>query len=671
MRNLLAASPWLVYLLASWLLSGTALVRGVLGLRRGVEVAALALPIGLLAQILGLNLLAHLLPVAVSVHVTVAGALLAALAWWAIAGRRQALEWEGRQASVALLAVALFTCAGSLALGLQEIFPDDGPHASMAQLLAAGFFPLRFPCNPDLRLAYHYGADLLAAVVLVVARTSDWEALDVVRALIAASVALLAFLAGWRVRGSVRAGVLSALLLLLAGQATWLCAPLLHEPLSGWARSLPPLAPLVERLETLTLVTPYGLLAPSKTPMFAHAHRSLAWGFGPFQILLFLALHEARLERRRKTVALALVLGATALLQTGALVILVPGLGLYGAWTGWRAWRSRRARNAPAGDFSVAAVAALGLGLLLVQGGPLTDALLDGASGAAREVVAFRAAPLQLPGARGAPPSFGNLLFAVVNVGLAPFLLPWVAWRAWRDGAGARLLLAACCAFAGTFQFFVRYPYSDAAVVRTLTFAIWTIAALLGPLLESALRAAGARRLVAAAAVVVLLTSGAGFLAMYPVVPLRDPLIRSTPRLFRIGALDETLRPLAARLPREAVIFDPSGCPGALGARPCIVFGRYAAVAGARNIAPPVLPGFAAALADPDPEVLRRHGYTHIYADAAWQAAEPAVRARLDGGAFALLGCASDGTDFRALLRVCAPNEQCALRLAPGLCRVP
>lgn len=349
-------------LVCTWLAGGLALARCALGLRRGLEVAALSLPLGVLAQVLASNALGYLMPLPLAILL----ALVLQLGGALVALRRlapPALEWEvGRRTRLALLALASLLGLGVWQLGSLEVFGDDGGHASMAHLLAAGEFPLRFQCNPALRASYSYGGDLLAAGVMVVAGAAPWEALDLARAASVTSALLLAFLAGFRPRRSLGAGLLAAFLLVTVGPMVWAFLPFARGGLAEWATAEPGLAPMVGSMARL-IEDPwkYGMVTPGFiTTTYAHAQRALAWGFAPFQALLFLALLECDAPRRRKTVALGLALGATPLMQAGILVLLLSGFGSYVAWS----WLRQRRDPAWRLDFNVAVV----LGLALFMG---------------------------------------------------------------------------------------------------------------------------------------------------------------------------------------------------------------------------------------------------------------------------------------------------------------
>ena len=63
---------------------------------------------------------------------------------------------------------------------------------------------------------------------------------------------------------------------------------------------------------------------------------------------------------------------------------------------------------------------------------------------------------------------------------------------------------------------------------------------------------------------------------------------------------------------------------------------------------------------DPQRDNLLRSRFTHLYVDAAWyEGLNDAGRAALAAGPVAVVGAVGQGRDFRALLRVCGPDEAC------------
>ena len=655
----LAALPWLVVLGASWAVSGWAVARVALRLEDRMEAALLALPLGLVLHVLAANALGMLVFLSVALWVVTLLGLALGLGALRLAAPPPLRPWPITRGTRALLLVFFAGVgAGVLAIGSREVFGDDGGHASMAHLLASGLFPLRFPCNPELRASYGYGGDLLAAEAIVVGFAPPFSAVDVAKAAATVSAALLAFLAGWRIRQRVAAGFLAVGLLFLVGPMMWLLLPLARGGIAHIADAVMGQRALVKSLQRMvesqweyTIKTP-GFI----TPNYAHAHRALSWALAPVQILLFLGLAEARISPRRKTVALGIVFGATGLLQPAALPLLLPAVIAAVVL----------ARRLPTLGFQPAVVLAVGLALIALQGGPVTDSLLDRWAGVPNPTTGFHFDPFRLPSCRRGAFSASCLLLSLANVGLAPFLLPWVSWRAAREGWGARLVLALGCAAAYAISLAFRYDYIDWNIQRLITFASWTLAVLAAPLLAAALARGGAARGLAALALVGLMYGGT--LEALVVAYGRDVRDGVDTAFFRIGRSDEALERLGPFLPLRARVFDPAGCMSGTASRPAILFGRYSIFSNDRLNYMQPLPSFQRLLARPAADELRAAGYTHLYLDGPFlDSLTPEARRSLAGDAFQVLGESGEGQGFRALLRVCPRSERCSLDLPAAL----
>jgi hypothetical protein len=655
------AFPHLLVLLASWLLMGLVATRGLLGLRDGLQVSVLALPLGLLSHVLLVNAAAYALFLpAVVLCLTLCGLLVSLL--WLWRAQPAPLEWSlGPGARAAALSAVVAVGVGAWALHSRAYYVDDAGHAAMANLLATGHFPLRLPCNPSLRNGYHYGPNLLAAEVEIVTGLGPFAAVNVVKALAVTSVLMLAFVAGWQSVRRVAAGSLAVALLITAGPMLWFYLPLAQEGVARWIEvQQPALVPLVASAQLLasdpwhlTILTPGSI-----SPNFAAAQRAMAWTFAPFQILLVLALMEIAVAPQRRAFALAAVLGATGLMQPGALLILAPACALYATVLIWRGLSGRGFDRWTLGALAVAAT------LVVVQGGPVTDSLLDRLQGVVNPSTGFTFSPWRFPSCRSLDaPDLTCVLLSVGNLGLVPFLLPWIALHLWRLGHSSRLILACGCAAAYLFPFFFRFDFFDWNIQRSITFATWTLAVLLAEPLYALLRARGARRWLGAALIVVV--GLGGLLELGVVVDGRYLQDESDLSRWSLGALDEQI---AARwrghLPRSSLVFDPKGCVADKVCRPAVLFGCYGASAREAVHFRKLTPTFARLLTDPTPEALRGAGYTHLYLDADWlKQLGPRAAAGLGRG-LELLQDATTPTDTRALLRVCDPGETCALDVA-------
>jgi len=557
---------------------------------------------------------------------------------------------------IAVTAVGSLTLIAGLYLHAREVFVDDTGHAAMIHLLAAGQFPLRFPCNPELTASYAYGGDLLAATVMVVAHLRPWEAMDVVAPAALAGALMLAFASGWTLSRRVGSGLLAVGLLLTAGSMVWLLVPFVIFPatensLLGFLSHVG--HQLLESPWTLAIVPP-GFI----TPTYAHVQRSISWVFGPFLLLLTLVVSEAVTAPYRRAVVLAVMIAAAALLHVAVLVILVPGIMLQCVT---QLWAGRKGKRSPGLGYAGVSALLAGLGLAMVQGGVLTDAIIDRLQGVPNAASTFTWAFPQLPSCRLQPVTPGCVILSALNLGLVPFCLPWIAYRVFRaPGCILRrvLVLGAAVAYLVTLCF--RYGYGDWNLQRLNAYATWILAVLLAPGIGDAfVRSRRAGRV--ALALGLLLAGGSGLVTMALVVAGRG--LRDAERQ-DFGPppppLDLVMMPVAARLPMDARFFDPAGCFANTGNRPGLLFGRYLVASASRRRFQDSLPAFEAVSRAPTRDTLLRSGFTHLYLDDGWyKTLSDSGRTALENGPVAVVAAVQGGGDFRALLRVCRPEEAC------------
>src|SRR5258708_2862360 len=206
-----ASLPLLLLTITSWSLSGLAISRLVLRVNSGLTAFVLALPVGMLLQLVIVNALARLVFFPVSSWIVVVGAIPISL--YCLSRPLPPLIWEvSGKIRIVLLTLLLIISLGAFYINAREIFGDDSGHTSMIQLMASGEFPMQFQCNPINRASYGYGGDLLASITEVMTGVTAWDAMDVVKVASVASVAMLAFLVGWRYKRKVGAGLLSVFL---------------------------------------------------------------------------------------------------------------------------------------------------------------------------------------------------------------------------------------------------------------------------------------------------------------------------------------------------------------------------------------------------------------------------------------------------------------------------
>ncbi|HLY28234.1 MAG TPA: hypothetical protein VKQ72_17945, partial [Aggregatilineales bacterium] len=477
-----ASLPLLLLTLGAWYLSGLAIVRNVLRINSGLTVFVLSLPVGMMLNLVLVNAVAHLIFFPISSWIIVIGTIPASLFF--LRHPQPPLNWEiSIRQRLVLLAALLLLVLGIFYINAREIWGDDPGHASMINLMASGEFPLLFQCNPQIRASYGYGGDLLAAVTQVMGGINSWDAEDVVKAATVASVVMLAFLVGWRHKQKIGAGLLSVFLIFTAAGMLWMYEPLSSAGGRYIAEQTSALSPLPQDLDLLTSDPGHYTIDTPDTPGFAsygYSERSLSWGFAPFVILFFLVMVDTPVPPFTKSVTLGIILAMAALLHPATLSLLFPGFIIYlFFWV-----RARRRRRFPRLDFNPIWTLVVAFVLMIVQGGQITDTILDKLQGIPNVMTSFMLAPFQLPSCRGETPTVHCALLSVGTMGLVPFLIPvllWLTWRTYKRPGWAIILLGAIVAMGTTLV--TRYAYIDWNIQRLIVFSVWTGAVLLGPVL--------------------------------------------------------------------------------------------------------------------------------------------------------------------------------------------
>ncbi|MEZ4222037.1 MAG: hypothetical protein R3B13_13975 [Polyangiaceae bacterium] len=190
---------------------GTALAVG-----PGVGVAWLLVTIYVVARVVGS------FDAGLVVGVLLTAAFGVALGWRRVVTRRLPRP-SLRKAWPVLATATLLTLA--IVPAVLRNFHDElilAGHWGTIGQLQNGHFPPRFPVFPEHEFRYHYGFNVLAAVVSAIFRLPTPTAIDVTTCLLWAYVAAVAARLGKQVAGA-RHGVIAALLVLLGGGVAFLC----------------------------------------------------------------------------------------------------------------------------------------------------------------------------------------------------------------------------------------------------------------------------------------------------------------------------------------------------------------------------------------------------------------------------------------------------------------
>ncbi len=132
--------------------------------------------------------------------------------------RRRLLPPLHPGAAAAFVAISL----AAIAMARGTAIFDDYAHLPVVSVTAAGFYPLKFPLDPQAPLNYHSFLLFTAAQISRLGSLAPWSALDIGRGLSTGLAVCLAWAWGSRLTRSSAGGLLSGLALLTASGARWL-----------------------------------------------------------------------------------------------------------------------------------------------------------------------------------------------------------------------------------------------------------------------------------------------------------------------------------------------------------------------------------------------------------------------------------------------------------------
>ena len=451
--------------------------------------------LGLAIVLLTTNLLAYLAPGAASAWLgLLAPSLLAAV----VALRGRTFVSAFKRSTLGLLALAVPAAAAFfwvLANYTHMDFGDPHWHLALVQRLARAGVPPVTPYGVDSGISYHYGAYLLAAAVTHAAAVPVWTALAVLVSFVVVALVLAAVGFAWDVGAPLPLAIgAGAAIGLHAGPVHLGVPPYVEttESAEGLARQLSGLAP--------------GVASPAfEWPRFPARAQALG------AVILIAAAIEAGPARRQAAV-LAVAAGILALAEASVMIFATAALGTVSvARLGNLSGRER---------LSLVVALALAALLILLAGGPLSDALFarGGTAGAVR--IAFE------------PDWSDFVLFeqarpALVRVGIIPLALVGALVAVKRRSWGLAFL-AATGVFALVESVFVQSsnPIDDARILYSAS-AVGLLAFLagVGGLVS---RWRGGKRTAAVLALLVL--------AVVPMVlPRAVPGVRLAAEGFRAG----------------------------------------------------------------------------------------------------------------------------------------
>ncbi len=461
-------------------LSGFLFVYYTFGLRSLATSLATALPIGLASTLLVCNLLAYPLgtPRAFSWGLLIVIAVAIVSAWLRLRSDapRQASSRHDSVLCIAASIVLLFLSVVNYAVFTTW---DYHMHYWLANTIRFGNFPVMAPGSPTLLAEYHYGADLLAAMLAHIGQLDSAIVFFILTPLAATAAYLAASALAARILGSFRRGLIAGLFFSFAGGMPYLIAPvrMIHlrwfSPQNAAAQN--------ELLNQFQRISPWEFEA---YPNFIVVpHYLIAWA-----ILFSCILLVSHLDSNSKSIKpgarwyhwslLGALFASIALIETSIFV-----LGLLG-WAAFALWRAATQREILFLRNHVLAAVPLAL-LALLQGGVFTAALISAspADTGLFDTFSLRFVPEATGGGTPNPESRYSLLGIVIyliTLGLpflaAPVLLVWALMSKHR---GPLTWLAAVGLASMLIPQFVIYNYS-ADIRRFVDFGLASFAFLLG-----------------------------------------------------------------------------------------------------------------------------------------------------------------------------------------------
>lgn len=137
-----------------------------------------------------------------------------------------------------LFGIALVISVVSAVVQLRAFDPDDRSHLIAASTSSEGNFPIMSPMDPDARLPYHYGPDLLAGATHKVTGVPLLQNYDIQTFFFGGATFLLAFILAFAISGSFFVSIVAAIFFYFGGGSLFLnigeaFSPLYHKYVLG------------------------------------------------------------------------------------------------------------------------------------------------------------------------------------------------------------------------------------------------------------------------------------------------------------------------------------------------------------------------------------------------------------------------------------------------------
>ncbi len=437
---------------------------------------------------------------------------------------------------------------------------DDRKNLSIISLMAAGDIPPHFYMNPDFLFSYHYGFQLLGAMLVRIGGLFPWSAFDLSKGMVAALAIWLSYIWGKRVSHSQAGGTAFALLLVFISGARWLLLLLppslvanLSQGMSLWGSGAQTAQTLSQALSSSWVIEggpplpiPFAFINGIVQPHILYMQA------GPRSLSLLIFFIILLIVRRRRSfgaaVIVSLLLATWALTAEAEFALFILGIGvMMVACIRSNAWIKSGELRSLVGMGFLAGVLSLFQGGTITQ---ITQALLS----PNREGLVLASLGPDTGFSLRIPPAVvsshlgelsllnpGQILISVLELGPLLLLLPYAIHATWRAARRRDYPLAAIgvSTFIGfILPVFVRYNV-DRDVSRLTQYALvgWLI--LSWPALVQAWRRGGDKARVFLASV--------GFISIFGGLVVTGPLLSA----IQSAVLTDEIAPVDAAMLRS------------------------------------------------------------------------------------------------------------------------
>lgn len=276
-----------------------------------------------------------------------------------------------------LFGLALLVSTISGIVQLRAFDPDDRSHLIAASTISEGNFPVMSPMDPDSRLPYHYGPDLLSGAMHNVTGIPLLQNYDVQIFFFSGVTFLLAFILAFGISGNFYVSIVAALFFFYGGSSLFLNAangfsPLYHKYVLG--------ENVVGAWKFIA-----DMVLPQLNHFYAYGIRSHTTAMGmPIMlavIYLYFQFVDTRKAQIKNGIIIGLFLGSIALSLETSFVILSFVLGLTLLWRIYLLIKSKDSVVKQGYVRSIKLLVSMlvtGSIVAILQGGLITNVFLDG-----------------------------------------------------------------------------------------------------------------------------------------------------------------------------------------------------------------------------------------------------------------------------------------------------